>query len=93
MHKHRAHIVFPEELIREIDALVGPRGRTAFLLDTARKEVRRRKLLQFLESNEPAWKPEDHPELSDGATDWVRSLRSESEQRTVKKPKKSSQSR
>ena len=75
----RAHILIPGDLLREIDALVGPRGRSAFLLETARQEVQRRKLLRFLESGQPAWRSEDHPELSGGAEAWVRRLRKQSE--------------
>jgi hypothetical protein len=75
----RAHIFLPEDLLKEIDALVGPRGRSAFLVQTARKEVRRHRLLQFLESKDPAWKDEDHPELVHGAGNWVSKLRAESE--------------
>jgi hypothetical protein len=75
----RAHIVLPEDLLLEIDALVGPRGRSAFLVETARNEVRRHRLLQFLQSTDPAWKDQDHPELADGADHWVRKLRAENE--------------
>jgi len=75
----RAHILIPGDLLREIDALVGPRGRSAFLLETARQEVRRRKLLRFLESGHAAWRSEDHPELSGGTGAWVRDLRKQSE--------------
>ena len=81
MPTHRAHILLPEDLLREIDAIVGQRGRSAFLVETARQEVRRRKLLGFLESKEPAWKDEDHPELAAGADAFVRQLRRESESR------------
>jgi hypothetical protein len=45
MGSHRAHIVLPQELIEEIDSVVGPRGRNAFLVETARAELRRRRLL------------------------------------------------
>jgi hypothetical protein len=75
----RAHILLPEDLLQEIDALVGPRGRSAFLVETARNEVRRHRLLQFLQSKDPAWKDENHPELADGAGIWVRKLRTENE--------------
>ena len=75
----RAHIVIPSDLLREIDAIVGPRGRTAFLLETARGEVRRRKLLGFLKGKEIAWKEKDHRDEESAA--WVRKLRSESEGR------------
>ena len=90
---HRTHILFPEELLLEIDALVGPRGRSAFLLETARREVRRQKLLQFLETKESAWKDSDHPELAGGAAEWVRTLRKENEHRVTAPAKKSSKSR
>jgi hypothetical protein len=77
----RAHILIPGDLLREIDALVGPRGRSAFLLETARQEVQRRKLLRFLESGHPAWRAEDHPELAGGAAAWVRQVRQQNEER------------
>jgi hypothetical protein len=77
---HRAHVLLPEDLVREIDAIVGPRGRSAFLVETAREEIRRRRLLKVLESNEPVWKTENHTDSTDSAT-WVRNLRSESESR------------
>jgi hypothetical protein len=85
MSTHRAHILLPDDLLQEIDALVGPRGRSSFLVETARNEVRRRKLLQFLEGKNPAWKDEDHPELAHGSASWVRKLRKENETRARKK--------
>jgi len=81
MGSQRAHIVLPEDLIDEIDSVVGPRQRSAFLADTARAELRRRRLLAFLRSDEPAWKDEDHPELAAGSASWVRKIRQESEAR------------
>ena len=98
MNTKRAHVLLPEDLLREIDALVGPRGRSSFLVETARREVRRQKLLHFLEGeDEPAWKSKDHPELAGGAASWVRKLRTESEgrrtaQRKAKKPGRSQRS-
>lgn len=85
MPTKRAHILLPDDLLREIDALVGPRGRSSFLVETARQEVRRQKLLQFLESGKPGWTDQNHPELADGAAAWVRKLRAESEARPAAK--------
>ncbi len=59
MGSQRAHIVSPEELIAEIDAQVGPRGRSAFLAEVAQAELRKRKLLAILSRQEPIWKMED----------------------------------
>jgi hypothetical protein len=85
MKTKRAHILLPQDLIREIDAIVGPRGRSAFLVETAREAVRRKKLLHFLESDALAWKDADHPELAGGTGAWVRELRQENEKRSTKK--------
>jgi len=72
----RAHITLPEELVAEIDAAVGPRGRSAFLVETAQAELRRRRLLAFLGDPKPVWKDEDHPELAQlGTAAYVRQMR------------------
>jgi hypothetical protein len=74
----RAHIVIPEDFLKKVDAEVGPRGRSAYIIELAQSEYRRRKLLEFLESDKPVWRDEDHPELVALGTDgWVRQKRSE----------------
>ncbi len=94
MGSHRAHILLPDDLIEEIDSVVGPRGRSAFLVETARAELRRRRLLAFLREVQPTWQDKDHPELVSGALPWIRTLRQRSERRpaqsaspAVKRPK------
>ncbi len=84
MKRQRTHILLPQALLRDIDRMVGPRGRSAFLVETAQEEVKRRKLLQFLENDEPAWKDGDHPEMSGGSAAWVQELRKESDDRRGK---------
>jgi hypothetical protein len=79
MKTKSARVLLPEDLIQEIDAIVETRGRTAFLVETAREAVRRKKLLRSLETDAPAWADADHPEISDGAAAWVRGLRQESD--------------
>jgi hypothetical protein len=61
MMARRAQLLLPEDLIREIDSLVGTRGRRAFPVETARREARRHWLLEFLESQASAWQDENHP--------------------------------
>ena len=74
----RTHIVMPAKLAKEIDELVGPRGRSAFLVENAEREVKRRKLLAFMDRKEPAWREEDHPDIAEhGAAAWVHNLRRE----------------
>jgi hypothetical protein len=81
MSTKRAHIVLPMDLVKEIDEIAGSRGRSAFLVDLARREIKRRRLLRVFERDEPIWRDEDHPELQQGAAEWVRKMRQESESR------------
>ena len=78
----RVHVVLPAELAREIDKIAGPRGRSAFLVETAQREIKRRKLLAFLDNPEPAWKDENHPDIvAVGTAAWVHNLRHEKSDR------------
>jgi hypothetical protein len=72
------------DLIADIDKLVGKRGRSAFLTEIAREEIQRRQQREALRAARGAWKDEDHPELKDGASAWVKQMRAESETRFQK---------
>lgn len=75
-HK-RAHVILPDDLLTDIDALVGPRQRSAFLVEVLREEVNRRRLLKILNNPEPVLKDADYPEFRNGSEAWVRRLREE----------------
>jgi hypothetical protein len=81
MAVRRAHVVIPEELVAEIDGLVGRRGRSSFLAQAAASEVKRLRQLKALREATGAWKDEDHPELKAGAARWVARIREEGEKR------------
>lgn len=83
MNTKRAHVVLSEQLVKDIDSLVGSRQRSSFLAEAAEKEIIRRRQIQALEAV-PAWKDKDHPELKQGAAKWVRKLRRDYEQRFEK---------
>jgi hypothetical protein len=73
------HVTLPDELIHEIDDLVGIGGRSAFLAEIARREIQRRRFVQLLDRPGPGWKLEEHPELDAGAAAWVSQLRGDDE--------------
>jgi hypothetical protein len=75
----RTHVVIPESLVRAIDAIVGKRGRSAFIADAAGRELERRQLLEALGQAAGAWKDRNHPELKGGAAAWVSEQRREDE--------------
>jgi uncharacterized protein YbdZ (MbtH family) len=74
-----AQIVLPADLLQEIDELVGISARTEFITGLAQREVHRLRLLQFLAEKPPGWDLEKHPELKDGAAQWVESIRRDEE--------------
>jgi hypothetical protein len=73
----RAHIVMPAELLAEIDAEVGPRGRSRYVQEAVEEKLRRQKLLKSLEEMAGALAGYDIPgwENSEAAAEWVRALR------------------
>jgi len=74
----RTHITLPTKLAKEIDEIAGPRGRSAFLAELAENEVRKQRMLAFLDRGKPAWREEDHPEITEqGSAVWVHNLRRE----------------
>ena len=88
MKSKRAHVLLPQDLVKEIDSIVGPRRRSAFLVETARDAVRRAKLLRFLERDAPSHDDTNLSEPADSAARWVRQLRRESDRRlSPRKPR------
>ena len=75
MAQKRAHVFIPEDLLADIDKLVGKGKRSGLITEILRSEIRRRRLMQILSDDTPIWKDEDHPELKDGAYAWVRQMR------------------
>jgi hypothetical protein len=84
MNNKRTHIVISDELVSEIDTLVGKRGRSSFLSDAAWREVKRLRLLEALAQAAGSWRSKDHPELQQGSASFVRKLRAENERRVSK---------
>ena len=81
MDTRRTHIVIPEQLVAEIDHLVGKRGRSRFLVQAASHELKRQRQLAALKRATGAWKASDHPELARGVRAYVKKLRRQTEGR------------
>ncbi len=71
-------VPYPPEVIADIDKIVRHGKRTAFLVDLAKREIKLNRQRSALRAAKGAWKAEDHPELAQGAAQWVRNIRQES---------------
>lgn len=81
----RAHVVIPEDLLREIDDLVGPRKRSDFFVDAAREKVDREKLRMMAHELAGSLKGDTIPgwETAEAASRWVHALRREGDESTA----------
>jgi len=79
----RSHVVLSEQLLKDIDTLVGTRQRSSFLTQAAEKELMRRRRLKALDELVP-WDEKQHPELKQGAAMYVGKLLHQDEQRFKK---------
>jgi metal-responsive CopG/Arc/MetJ family transcriptional regulator len=84
MNTKRTHVVLSDQLVKEIDTLVGTRQRSTFLTQAAEHELMRLRQLRALDTVAGAWKDKDHPELKQDAAKWVRKTRQETERRFQK---------
>lgn len=77
----RAHVVVPEDLLREVDALVGPRRRSEFFADAAREKVARERLRRAAHAMAGSLRDQQIPhwETPEAASAWARALRAESD--------------
>ena len=58
----RTHIVVPEELVQEVDELVGKRKRSRFFADAALEKLRRERLLRLAQRAAGSLKTKGPPE-------------------------------
>lgn len=84
MNTKRTHVVLSEQLVKDIDTLVGTRKRSSFLTQAAEEKLMRLRQLKALEAAAGFWKDKDHPELKQGAAKWVAKLRRQDEKRLQK---------
>ncbi len=75
----RTHLVLSEEIVREIDALVGKRRRSRFVEDAVRDKLKRESLLKTLKETAGILSAEDYPEwaTTEDVAAWVHRLRRE----------------
>jgi metal-responsive CopG/Arc/MetJ family transcriptional regulator len=75
----RTNVTLPEELMRQVDELAGPRGRSAFVAEAVAAKVKREKLRKALENLHGAFVGTPSYMTPDEAYRWVRSMREDSD--------------
>ena len=77
----RAHVVLPDEIVDQIDDLVGKRKRSRFIQEAVEERLRRERLLQAYDDVVGSMKDPAIPEWAnpESAAAWVREQRLESD--------------
>ena len=79
----RTHVRLPEDLVREVDRMVGSRRRSRFVEEAIRGQLKRQKLTTALEKVAGSLKDVDVPgwETPEAASAWVAESRAEDDRR------------
>lgn len=74
----RTNLTLPEDLLREVDRLAGPRGRSRYVADAVAQRVKRDRLLRAIEASAGSLIPKGgRPMTREEVSAWVREQRSE----------------
>jgi metal-responsive CopG/Arc/MetJ family transcriptional regulator len=73
----RTNVTLPEELLRQVDDLAGPRGRSKFVADAVTWKVKRERLRRALDAARGSLVGTASYMTPDEAYRWVRSMREE----------------
>lgn len=73
----RTNVTIPQELLDEVDALAGPRGRSQFVAEAVTARVKRERLRRALDAARGVFVGTSSHMTPDEAYRWVRSMRDE----------------
>lgn len=59
----KAHLVFPKDVLDEVDRYAGKRRRSAFILQATKEKLERERFRNVLKQTQGAWTEEAHPDL------------------------------
>ena len=71
----QANFLLPEDLIEELRKSVPKREQSKVVAEALKKELKRIKLQDVLQTSFGIWKEKDHPELKRGTKAFIRKLR------------------
>ena len=73
----RTNVTLSEELLREVDELAGPRGRSQFVAEAVTWKVKRERLRRALDAARGSWAGTPSYMTPDESYRWIRSIREE----------------
>ena len=62
----KAHLVFPLDVLKEVDQIAGKRKRSLFIVKATQEKLERERFLRTLDETKGAWINKHHAELRTG---------------------------
>jgi hypothetical protein len=73
----RTNLLLPKDLVEQVDHFAGERGRSRYVAEALRVQLRRDRLREVVEQTAGAWKDNPLWKTSEDVVEWVRALRAE----------------
>ena len=75
----RTNLLLPGDLVAEVDAVAGPRGRSRYVAQAIERQLRRDRWWAAAQAVAGAWTADSHPEFatSEAVQEWVRAGRAD----------------
>jgi predicted transcriptional regulator len=75
----RTNLMLPEDLVAQVDAVAGPRGRSRYVARAIERQLQRDRWWAAAQAAAGAWTADAHPEFatSEAVQAWVRAGRAE----------------
>jgi len=61
--KTKAHLVFPLDILEEVDQIAGKRKRSLFIVKATQEKLERERFLKTLDDTKGAWTDKQHADL------------------------------
>ena len=61
--KTKAHLVFPQSILEEVDQIAGKRKRSLFIVKATQEKLEKERFLKTLDETKGAWTDNHHSEL------------------------------
>jgi metal-responsive CopG/Arc/MetJ family transcriptional regulator len=61
--KIKAHLVFPQNILEEVDQIAGKRKRSLFIVKATQEKLERERFLKTLDETKGAWADKHHAQL------------------------------
>ena len=61
--KIKAHLVFPQDILEEVDQIAGKRKRSLFIVKATQEKLERERFLKTLDETKGVWTDKHHAEL------------------------------